>query len=73
MKKLFLILIIGLFFAGCGTAAKESEFWQHSTMYKDWDHLKFSWYGYKTPTIDTLIKSQDQQWWGKPISWKPGK
>ena len=65
MKKLGLLLLIGLFLAGCGTAAKESEFWEHSTMYKNWDHLKYSWYGYKKPTLKAGKESVEQGWWGK--------
>ena len=48
MKKLILVLLTALFLAGCGTAAKESEFWEHGTMYRNWNHLRFSWYEYKT-------------------------
>lgn len=67
MKKLCLLALIGLFLSGCGTAAKKSEFWEHDTMYKNWDHLIFSCWGYKNPTAETLKKSQGQGWWGIPI------
>jgi uncharacterized protein YceK len=70
MKKLLLLLILGVFLAGCGTAAKRSEFWEHDTMYKNCDHAKFSIYGYKNPTKETLKKSQEQGWWGIPIPYK---
>ncbi len=66
MKKLCLLVLIGLFLSGCGTAAKRSEFWEHDTMYKNWDHLKYSWWGYKNPTAESLKKSQEQGWWGIP-------
>jgi len=65
MKKLGLLMLLGLFLAGCGTAAKESEFWEHDTMYKNWAHLKYSWYGYKEPTVQTGKESKEQGWWGK--------
>ncbi len=65
MKKFGFLILIGLFLAGCGTAAKESEFWEHSTMYKNWDHLRYSWYGYKNPTLKAGKESVDQKWWGK--------
>ena len=68
MKKLLLIILMGLFFSGCGTAAKESQFWEHGSMYKNWDHLRYSWWGYKNPTSETGKKSQEQGWWGKPIT-----
>ena len=67
MRKLFLIMFMVMLLVGCGTAAKESEFWQHDTMYKNWDHLRYSWSGYKNPTQGTGDKSQEQDWWGKPI------
>ena len=70
MKKLFVLFILGVFLAGCGTAAKLSEFWEHDTMYKNFDHLEFSIYGYKNPTRETYQKSQEQGWWGIPIPYK---
>ena len=67
MKKLCFLVLVGLLFSGCATSAKESEFWKHDAMYKNCDHLKFSLYGYKHPTAETLKKSQEQGWWGIPI------
>ncbi len=64
MKKFFLVLIISMFFLSCGGTAKQSEFWDHDTMYRNNDHLLFSWSGYKNPTPETLNKSQEQGWWG---------
>ena len=64
MKKIGILLLIGLFLAGCGAAAKESGYWEHSTMYKSWGHLGYSWFGYKNPTIETGKKSAEQGWWG---------
>lgn len=73
MKKLFLVLLLGLFFSGCGAAAKQSELWEHSTMYKSWGHLKFSWCGYKKPTLETGKQSLKEGWWGIPVEMKQGK
>lgn len=67
MKKLLLLLVAGFFLFGCGKAAKESGFWEHDTMYKNWDHLKYSWFGYKKPTPQTGLKSEQQNWWGIPV------
>lgn len=65
MKKLLcLMAFLALFLAGCST---QSDVWKHPTMYKNWDHLKFSWYGYENPTKETGVKSQDQDWWGNPV------
>ncbi len=72
MKRFFLLLLIGLFLSGCGgQAAKESGFWEHDTMYKNWAHLKYSWYGYKNPTVESGKKSIEQNWWGIPEQGPP--
>ncbi|MEA3416316.1 MAG: hypothetical protein U9R02_09215 [Thermodesulfobacteriota bacterium] len=67
MKRIVLIFILGLFLSGCGTLAKESELWEHDTMYKNWDHLKFSIYGFEHPSIESLKKTDEQGWWGLEI------
>ncbi|MBN2123077.1 MAG: hypothetical protein JW821_02180 [Deltaproteobacteria bacterium] len=64
MKRLFAILIAALFLAGCGTLAKDSEFWQHDTMYKNWDHTLFSLGKYKDCASEDVKKGKDQGWWG---------
>ena len=66
MKKLFLLALIGLFFSGCGAGIQRSEFLKHDTMYKNWDHLIYSWWGHRNPTDETQKKSQEQGWWGIP-------
>lgn len=68
MKKLLLIVMACFFIAGCGQAARQSEFWDHSSMYQTWSHMSFSWCGYKKPTAEAARKSQDQKWWGIPIT-----
>ncbi len=47
MKIILLIIMIYAFLVGCGAAAKESGFCEHRAMYAGWDHLSFSWYGYR--------------------------
>ena len=66
MKKIFLLGFIALFFAGCGSAVKRSEFWEHKTHYQNFDHAKYSWSGYKNPTEKSFKESQGQGWWGIP-------
>lgn len=61
-KRLFLIGTIGLFLLGCGTSAKESEFWKHPSMYKDWDHMKYSVGQYCAPEMTK--QSTQEAWWG---------
>jgi hypothetical protein len=55
------------FFPGCGAAARESGFYDHDTIYKNWDHLKFSIYGYKSPDSKAIEESRVEEWWGKTI------
>ena len=72
MKKLLcLMAFLALFLAGCATPSPQSEFWKHPTVYKNWDHLKYSWWGYQKPTAETGQKSQEQDWWGEPIQYTP--
>ncbi len=72
MKKLCFLVLIGLFFCGCGTARK-SEFLEHGSMYRNWDHLKFSWYGHNNPTEETGKRSEEQRWWGIEIPYIPAE
>ncbi|MGD9976045.1 MAG: hypothetical protein AB7S77_23545 [Desulfatirhabdiaceae bacterium] len=66
MKKLVFIAVLGLLMAGCGSAAKQSEFWEHSSMYKNADHLKYSWGGYANTTPEKVEESSAEKWWGIP-------
>ena len=70
MKKLIIIIVIvvavGLLM-GCRTAAQRSEYYQHDSMYKDWDHLKYSWGGYKHQSTESIKESSDENWWGLPV------
>jgi uncharacterized protein YceK len=68
MKKLLLVLMVCFFMAGCGTAARQSEFYQHSTMYQSWSHAGFSMWGYKNINTNDARKSNSQHWWGIPVS-----
>ena len=67
VKKIIFIFILGLFLSGCGTLAKKSELWEHETMYKNWDHFKFSVYEFKSPSLENLKKTNKQGWWGLEI------
>jgi hypothetical protein len=67
MKKLLGLLVVGmLILAGCASM-KGSEWYNHETHYKNLDHLKYSWFGYQTPTPESGKKSQEQKWWGEPV------
>ena len=67
MWRWLCIVLLLACFCGCAGSAKESEFWEHDTVYKNWDHLKFSWEGYKNPTPESCRKSLEQGWWGISI------
>ena len=67
MKKLLIITMLVMFLSGCGTLAIDSEFWKHDTLYKSWDHMKFSWNEYKNPTAEHARKAKEQGWWGIDI------
>ncbi len=43
------------------------EFLAHETMYADEAHLWFSWFGYRSATMDDLFLSYVNNWWGCPV------
>ncbi len=65
MKKLLLLVVLGLFLFGCGAEMQRGASW------KNWDHFKYSWSGYKNPTAETGKMSEEQGWWGKEIPYIP--
>ncbi len=68
MKKLIVLLIMGLLLSGCS-----DEFLAHDSVFKDWDHVKFSWGGYKNPTAEHAQMSADRGWWGEEIPYIPAE
>jgi uncharacterized protein YceK len=68
MKKLIVLLFIGLLLAGCS-----SEFYKHDTLFKSNDHVAFSWWGYKNPTAEDAKMSDQQGWWGEAIPYIPAE
>jgi hypothetical protein len=64
VKRLIFVLLGIIFLTGCGAAARESGFYEHNTMYRDWDHLKFSTYGYKQVDSKEIQQSAAEDWWG---------
>jgi hypothetical protein len=75
MKKLVALLFMVFFLASCGQSSllSRSEFLQHDKMYKNWDHMKFSWFGPENATEEDLQKSIDQEWWGLDVPHIPGQ
>lgn len=56
-----------LFLSGCGAAARQSEFYEHNTMYRNGNHLLFSIYGYNQVDSKEVRQSKAQDWWGIPV------
>jgi hypothetical protein len=73
MKKLLVVIMLGLFLYGCGATAQQSEYWKHDSHFKNWDHLKFSLWGYKNPSAETMNNSQEQGWWGTEVPYIPAE
>ncbi len=67
MKRLFVVLLGVMFLFGCGAAARESGFYEHNTMYRDWDHFIFSIYGYKQVDQKEAKLAKEQGWWGTHV------
>ena len=67
VKRLLVLLGMVLILAGCGAAARESGFYEHNTMYRDWDHFIFSLNGYKKVDPKKAQESKAQEWWGITI------
>jgi len=66
MKVLLLAMAV-LFLVGCGATVRNSEFYDHQTHYKSFDHLRFSWWGHKDVTKEDVKNSTDENWWGLPV------
>jgi hypothetical protein len=60
--KNFILIIISMIITGCS-----SEFYKHDSIYKDWDHIKFSWWEYENPTEKHAKMSTERGWWGEEI------
>ncbi|MBU4120833.1 MAG: hypothetical protein ABIJ57_12735 [Pseudomonadota bacterium] len=67
MKRLFVVMMTALFLSGCGAAARESGYYEHNTLYKGWEHLKFSMCGYKNVDQKEAMLSKEQGWWGLTV------
>ena len=67
MKKLLCLVALFAFVAGCA-GAEQSGFWSHDTMYKNYDHMKYSWSGYENCGPNYTKESKTQDWWGETVS-----
>ena len=73
MKKAIVMIMLALFLGGCSGTLQQSEFMEHDSMWKNWDHMKFSLFGYRNPTEEDRQKSIDQGWWGFEVPVVPGE
>ncbi len=67
MRRFFWVLLAVLFLAGCGAAARESGYYDHNTLFKSWEHMKFSLCGYKQVGPNEAQKSKEEGWWGVTV------
>jgi uncharacterized protein YceK len=67
MKKLFAVMVAALFLSGCGAVARESGFYEHSSMYNSFNHLGFSNGGHKNIVTDDFQQAKEEKWWGIDI------
>ena len=67
MKKMLVVLVVIASAAGCGGSASQSGVWEHKTLYRDLDHLQFSWGGHKSVSTEEVRKSTEEGWWGKEV------
>ena len=66
IKRLILYAIIVVGFTSCASMQK-GDFLNHDTMYKNNAHMIFSWWGYKSPSVEDHRKSVSQDWWGEEV------
>jgi hypothetical protein len=65
-RKLLFLTTAGLFcFSVILMAGCTSEFYKHDTVFKNWDHIAYSWWGYKDPSPETCEQSTMQGAWGE--------
>ena len=73
MKKGIVLIILVLFLSSCSQTFVNSEFAEHDTMYKNWDHMRFSLFGKNNPTTEDVDKAAEQGWWGIDVPYVPGQ
>ena len=68
MKRLIALIVLVFMIAACSP-----EFYEHDSIFKDWDHWGFSWWGYKNPTSEDARSSAENGWWGAEIPYVPAE
>jgi uncharacterized protein YceK len=67
MKRLLILMVGIIVLSGCASTLK-SEFQGRKSHYASWSHMKFSLWGYKNPSEETMKKSSEEGWWGIPVT-----
>jgi hypothetical protein len=50
------------------------EWYKHDTVYKSNEHMVFSWWGYKNPTLEDGANQELQGgWWGEEVFYIPAE
>ena len=68
MKRLIVLILLAIMIAGCSP-----EFYEHDSIFKDWSHWGFSWWGYNNPDAEDARKSAENGWWGDEIPYIPAE
>ena len=68
MKRLIVVMLLVFMIGACSP-----EFYKHDSIFKDWDHWGFSWWGYNNPTAEDARNSAEGGWWGAEIPYIPAE
>jgi hypothetical protein len=79
MKRIVTVVLaaaVAIAVAGCGLRAGRDYKPQAEgpqPLYKNLDHLGFSWFGYKKVTAEDAKMSDAQKWWGSDVPYIPAQ
>ena len=68
MKKLIVLVFIVFLLAACS-----DEWYAHDSIYKDWYHIIFSWWGHNNVTSEEADMSEQSGLWGVEIPYIPAE
>jgi len=76
MAAVVLALVLVVAVAGCGLKAGRDNKPQTEApqpLYKNLDHVGFSWFGYKKVTAQDAKTSKAENWWGTEVPYIPAQ
>jgi predicted small lipoprotein YifL len=74
VATVILVLVLAVAVAGCGLKAGRDYKPQAEgpqPLYKNMDHVWFSWFGYKKVTPQDAKQSGSENWWGSEVPYIP--